>query len=162
MFTFKHWKNVLQFVMWNDFPSFLTCIFYIFPSSLLANSHILRSVRWPPIKPCARDIWWTLDFASAFLSPGVNSRPELVPSPRAYARNGAPRRWLGKKVNMDKSVSFILDINECWNSCACGESQECVNLQGSCECRTPDRSNQVVYNRLIGGVYKAWVVTVSN
>jgi hypothetical protein len=42
-----------------------------------------------------RDIWWTLDFASAFVSPGVNSRTELVPSPRAYARNGAPRRWLG-------------------------------------------------------------------
>jgi hypothetical protein len=32
MFTFKNWKNVLQiFVMWNDFPSFLTCILYIFP-----------------------------------------------------------------------------------------------------------------------------------
>jgi hypothetical protein len=43
----------------------------------------------------ARDNWWTLDFASAFLSPCVNSRGELVPSPRAYARNGAPRRWLG-------------------------------------------------------------------
>jgi hypothetical protein len=41
----------------------------------------------------ARDIWWTLDFASAFLSPGVNSRGELVPSPGAYARNGE-RRWL--------------------------------------------------------------------
>jgi hypothetical protein len=43
----------------------------------------------------ARDHWWTLDFANAFVSPGVNSRGELVPSPRAYARNGAPRRWLG-------------------------------------------------------------------
>jgi hypothetical protein len=48
--------------------------------------------------PCARDIWWTLDFASAFLPPGVNSRTELVPSPRAYARNGAPRRWLGNNA----------------------------------------------------------------
>jgi hypothetical protein len=28
----------------------------------------------------ARDIWWTLDFANAFVSPGVNSRGELVPS----------------------------------------------------------------------------------
>ena len=26
-----------------------------------------------------------------------NSRAELVPSPRAYARNGASRRWLGDK-----------------------------------------------------------------
>jgi hypothetical protein len=37
----------------------------------------------------ARDHWWTLDFANAFVSPGVNSRAELVPSPRAYARNGS-------------------------------------------------------------------------
>jgi hypothetical protein len=28
----------------------------------------------------ARDDWWTLDFANAFVSPGVNSRGELVPS----------------------------------------------------------------------------------
>jgi hypothetical protein len=34
----------------------------------------------------ARDHWWTLYFANAFLSPGVNSRAELVPSPRSYAR----------------------------------------------------------------------------
>jgi hypothetical protein len=52
--------------------------------------HILRSVRWPPIETRtvihARDYWWTLDFANAFVSPGVKSRAELVPSPRAYAR----------------------------------------------------------------------------
>jgi hypothetical protein len=40
-----------------------------------------------------RDHWWTLDFvsdfANAFLSPGVNSRAELVPS------HGAHRHWLG-------------------------------------------------------------------
>lgn len=60
----------------------------------------LRSVRMtthaPWNMPCARDYWWTSDFANAFLSPGVNSRAELVPSPRAYARNGASRRWLGE------------------------------------------------------------------
>jgi hypothetical protein len=55
--------------------------------------------------PCARDIWWTLDFATAFLSPGVNSRAELVPSPRAYAQNGAARRWLGNKY---------LEVNRNW------------------------------------------------
>jgi hypothetical protein len=38
----------------------------------------------------ARDHWWTLDFANTFFSSGVNSRAELVLSPRAYAR-----RWLG-------------------------------------------------------------------
>ena len=36
----------------------------------------------------------TLDFANAFLFPGVNSRTELVPSPRANARNSASRRLL--------------------------------------------------------------------
>jgi hypothetical protein len=39
----------------------------------------------------ARDIWWTLDFPNAFVSPGVNSRGELVPS------HGASRRRLGDK-----------------------------------------------------------------
>jgi hypothetical protein len=37
----------------------------------------------------ARDHWWTLDFANAFVSPGVNSRGGLVPS------HGASRRRLG-------------------------------------------------------------------
>jgi hypothetical protein len=37
----------------------------------------------------ARDDWWTLDFANTFVSPGVNSRGELVPS------HGASRRRLG-------------------------------------------------------------------
>jgi hypothetical protein len=46
----------------------------------------------------ARDHWWTLDFANAFVSPGVDNRGELVPSPRAYAWNGAPRRWLGDYI----------------------------------------------------------------
>jgi hypothetical protein len=40
----------------------------------------------------ARDIWWTLDFPNAFVSPSVNSRGELVPS------HGASRRRLGDKV----------------------------------------------------------------
>ena len=39
----------------------------------------------------ACDHWWTLDFANAFVSPGVNSRGELVPS------HGASRRRLGDK-----------------------------------------------------------------
>jgi hypothetical protein len=43
-----------------------------------------------PLVTHARDHWWTLDFANAFVSPGVNSRAELFLSPRAYARNGAP------------------------------------------------------------------------
>ena len=41
----------------------------------------------------------TLDFANAFLFPGVNSRTELVPSPWANAQNGASRRWLGDDIN---------------------------------------------------------------
>jgi hypothetical protein len=50
---------------------------------------------WPPtdtsLASHARDHWWTLDFANAFVSPGVNSRGELVPS------HGATRRRLGDK-----------------------------------------------------------------
>jgi hypothetical protein len=66
---------------------------------------------WPPTETSlvthARDHWWTLDFANAFVSPGVNSRAELVPSPRAYARNGAPRRWLGDKRYVDDTPVLI-------------------------------------------------------
>ena len=68
-------------------------VFFIFsPSSLLANHDQPYTINR------ARDIWRTLDFVSAFLSPGVNSRAELVPSPRAYARNGASRRWIGDNI----------------------------------------------------------------
>jgi hypothetical protein len=56
----------------------------------------------------ARDHWWTLDFANAFLSPGVNSRAELVPSPRAYVRNSAPRRWLGDKLYTANCIKVVL------------------------------------------------------
>jgi hypothetical protein len=66
--------------------------------------HILRSVRMTnhstPLVTHARELWRTLDFANAFVSPGVNSRAELVPSPRVYARNGAPRRWLGDEISV--------------------------------------------------------------
>jgi hypothetical protein len=70
---------------------------------------------WPPTETSlvthARDHWWPLDFANAFVSPGVNSRGELIPSPRAYARNGAPRRWLRGKtpahaVNITNNKDF--------------------------------------------------------
>jgi hypothetical protein len=43
----------------------------------------------------ARAHWWTLDLANAFVSPGVNSRGELVPS------HGASRRRLGDKTHGD-------------------------------------------------------------
>jgi hypothetical protein len=50
---------------------------------------------WPPtqhpnsVGEPRRDHWWTLDFANAFASPGVNSLGELIPS------HGASRRRLG-------------------------------------------------------------------
>jgi hypothetical protein len=50
----------------------------------------------------ARDIWWTLDFPKAFVSPDVNSRGELVPS------HGASRRRLGdKRVIMDDYKTLL-------------------------------------------------------
>jgi hypothetical protein len=87
---------------------------YFLPSSLLANSHILRSVRWQPTETCtvthARDHWWTLDFANAFVSPGVNSRAELVPSPRS---------WLGDYFMIFKhrnhSWSFVVIHGHSWS-----------------------------------------------
>jgi hypothetical protein len=77
--------------MWNDFSGFLTCIFYIFAFFTPGKQpyfEISEMTTYPKRTVThARDHWWTLDFANAFLSPGVNSRAELVPLPRAYARN---------------------------------------------------------------------------
>jgi hypothetical protein len=49
----------------------------------------------PSLVTHARDNWWTFDFANAFVSPGVNSRGELVPS------HGASRRRLGDELEQE-------------------------------------------------------------
>ena len=100
IFTFKNWK-VLQFVMWNDFPSFLTCFFNIFASFTPGKQPYFEISEMITHTPCARDIWWTLDFASAFLSPDVNSRAELVPSPRLTPGTALRAGYLhqGKRKN---------------------------------------------------------------
>jgi hypothetical protein len=46
--------------------------------------------------------------------PGVNSRAELVPSPRANARNGALRRWLGKKIFRGWVIIFPTGLSYRW------------------------------------------------
>jgi hypothetical protein len=48
----------------------------------------------------ARDNWLTLDLANAFVSPGVNSRGELVPS------HGASRRRLGDNMYIKNTTLF--------------------------------------------------------
>jgi hypothetical protein len=90
MFTYKKWKS-FKFVMWNDFPSFLTCIFYIFAFFTPGKQPYFEISEMITHTPCARDYWWTLDFANAFLSPGVNSRAELVPEFDCPWANGAKR-----------------------------------------------------------------------
>ena len=51
-----------------------------------------------------------LQASHGFLKCRKNSRAELVPSPRAYARNGASRRWLGEnfqKIAAEICVSWV-------------------------------------------------------
>jgi hypothetical protein len=55
----------------------------------------------------ARDNWWTLDFASAFLSPGVNSRGGLVPSPGLTP--GTALRAVGKGIDDLRTPE-----SDCW------------------------------------------------
>jgi hypothetical protein len=75
MFTFKNGKNVLQFVMWNNFPSFLTCFSYFCcpftPGKQPYFEIIEMTTHREPARTVthARDHWWTLDFANAFVSP---------------------------------------------------------------------------------------------
>jgi hypothetical protein len=58
----------------------------------------------------ARDDWWTLDFANAFVSPGVNSRGELVPS------HGASRRRLGDEGNGRHFCMATMNLLwHCWH-----------------------------------------------
>jgi hypothetical protein len=76
LFRCHHAVVIMQTLNWtNQCPLFMT-IRHIFKIS--EDDH-------PPNTPIslvthARDYWWTLDFANAFVSPGVNSRGELVPS----------------------------------------------------------------------------------
>jgi hypothetical protein len=67
---------------------------------------------WPPSETSlvshAHDHWWTLDFANAFVSPGVNSQGELVPS------HDASCRWLGDNTK-HAYVSFQTNPNIIWN-----------------------------------------------
>ena len=113
MFTFKYWKKVLQLVMWNDFPSFLLRNLYNFPFFTPGKHPYFEISEMTTHTTCTRNIWWTLDFANAFLSPGVNSRAELVPSARVYDRNGALRRWLGdsriSSIGRNKCMPFSND-----------------------------------------------------
>jgi hypothetical protein len=70
----------MQTLNWtNQCPLFMT-VHHIFEIS--EDDH-------PRTVTHGRDIWWTLDFPNAFVSPGVNSRGELVPS------HGASRSRLG-------------------------------------------------------------------
>jgi hypothetical protein len=52
----------------------------------------------------ARDHWWTLDFANAFVSPGVISRGEWVHS------QGASRRRLGDHDVIVDKEDFLLGV----------------------------------------------------
>jgi hypothetical protein len=80
LFRCRHAVVIMQTLNWtNQCPLFMT-VRHIFEIS--EDDH-------PSLVTHARDNWWTLDFANVFVSPGVNSRGELVPS------HGASRRRLG-------------------------------------------------------------------
>jgi hypothetical protein len=96
-FRFHHAVVIMQTLNWtNQCPLFMT-VRHIFWDQW----------GWPPTEPLtvthARAHWWTLDFANAFVSPGVNSRGELVPS------HGASRRRFGDKSLLELFVIPNLD-----------------------------------------------------
>jgi hypothetical protein len=68
----------------------------------------------------ARDHWWTLDFANAFVPPGVNSRGELVPS------HGASRRRLGDYALV---YPYLIYCNLIWGSTYKTRFNKIMNIQ---------------------------------
>jgi hypothetical protein len=86
-FRCRHAVVIMQTLNWtNQCPLFMT-VHHIFEISQDDHSSLVTH---------ARDNWWTLDFANAFVSPGVNSRGELVPS------HGASRRQLGDNLKVPR------------------------------------------------------------
>jgi hypothetical protein len=117
LFRCRHAVVIMQTLNWtNQRPLFMT-VRHIF----------LVQWGWPPTETSlvshARGHWWTLDFANAFVSPGVNSRGELLPS------HGASRRRLGDKVGtLQNNGTRITSI---WRSdllCAIIPSCACSNI----------------------------------
>ena len=96
--------------MWNDFPSFLTSHFYIFSFFTPGKQSYFEISEMTTHTPMnrTRDNWWTLDFASAFLSPGVNSRGELVPRPGLAP--GTALRAVGSGITKSPFIVFITII----------------------------------------------------
>jgi hypothetical protein len=85
LFRCRHAIVIMQTLNWtNQCPLFMT-VRHIFEIS--EDDHPLNTAT--PLVTHARVHWWTLDFANVFVSPGVNSRGELVSS------HGATRRRLG-------------------------------------------------------------------
>jgi hypothetical protein len=65
LFRWRHAVVIMQTLNWtNQYPLFMT-VRHIFEIS--EDDH-------PSLVTNARDHWWTLDFANAFVSPSVNSR----------------------------------------------------------------------------------------
>jgi hypothetical protein len=96
LFRCRHPVVIMQTLNWtNQCPLFMT-VRHIFEIS--EDAH-------PPNTPTslvthARDDWWTLDFANAFVSPGINNRGELVPSHGASRRRLADYRYKQQMYNI--------------------------------------------------------------
>jgi hypothetical protein len=109
MFTFKNSKRctICYVKRFSKLSYMYFFIFFAFftpgkqPYFEISDDH-------PPNTPTslvsARGHWRTLDFANAFVSPGVNSRGNLVPS------YGASRRRLGDYRSNKKSPCLLYQI----------------------------------------------------
>jgi hypothetical protein len=71
----------------------------------------------------ARDHWWTLDFANAFVSPGVNSRGELVPRPELTP--GMALRAVGSGTNIKHFPCWYTVIS---TRVGIGKTRNCVEI----------------------------------
>jgi hypothetical protein len=97
LFRCRHAIVIMQTLNWtNQCPLFMT-VRHIFEIS--EDDHRSLVTR-------ARDNWWTLDFPNAFVSPGVNSRGELVPSHGASHRRLGEYKYLNQSQNRNVRVKW--------------------------------------------------------
>jgi hypothetical protein len=122
-FSFLQTKIASKLNVWNEFRNLCfrklkSCLPHSWQKAIYRSAHKTLDHSHAPTSI----YWWTLDFANAFLSPGINSRAGLVSSQRAYARGLAkviktlslPSRAFWEPLICDPYFSYLKQFFCLW------------------------------------------------